>query len=85
MTHSDPDYLVRLDPGMTNLWEKRFINCRDEGFTGTRYVDGLAIDAARRFASYPVMVHTNAVIKKVSARSVLLEDGEILSADLCIW
>jgi NADH dehydrogenase len=48
-------------------------------------LDGLASDAAQRFASYPVTVHTNAVVKEVSARSVLLEDGEILSADLCIW
>ena len=48
-------------------------------------LDGLASDAAERLASYPVMVHTNAVVKEVSARSVLLEDGETLSADLCIW
>ena len=48
-------------------------------------LDGLASDAAQRLASYPVMVHTNAVVKEVSARSVLLEDGETLSADLCIW
>jgi NADH dehydrogenase len=31
------------------------------------------------------MVHTNAVVKEVTAQSVLLEDGETLSADLCIW
>jgi len=48
-------------------------------------LDGLAGDAAQRFASYPVVVHTNAAVKEVSARSVLLEDGETLSADLCIW
>ena len=48
-------------------------------------LDGLARDAAERFASYPVSVHTNAVVKAVSARSVLLESGEKLAADLCIW
>ena len=48
-------------------------------------LDGLARDAARRFAPYPVMVHTNAVINQVSARSVTLESGEKLTADLCIW
>ncbi len=48
-------------------------------------LDGLAADAARRFASFPVTVHTNAVVEAVTARSVLLEGGEKLSADLCIW
>ena len=48
-------------------------------------IDGLAIDAAQRFASYPVKVHTNATIREVSARSVTLESGEKLTADLCIW
>jgi NADH dehydrogenase len=48
-------------------------------------LDGLASDAAERFASYPVTVHTNAAVKEVSARSVLLESGEKLTADLCIW
>ena len=47
--------------------------------------DGLANDAAQRFAPYSVTVHTNAVIKQVGARSVLLEDGGKLTADLCIW
>ncbi len=47
--------------------------------------DGLARDAAQRFASCPVTVHTSAVVNEVSARSVLLEGGEKLTADLCIW
>ena len=48
-------------------------------------LDGLARDAAERFAAYPVTLHTNAMVKAVSARSVLLESGEKLTADLCIW
>ena len=48
-------------------------------------LDGLASDAAERFAPYPVTVHTNTAIKQVSARSVTLESGEKLTADLCIW
>lgn len=48
-------------------------------------LDGLASDAAERFAHYPVTVHTNATIKQVGARSVMLESGEKLTADLCIW
>ncbi len=48
-------------------------------------LDGLASDAAERFAPYPVTVHTNATIKQVGARSVMLESGEKLTADLCIW
>ena len=48
-------------------------------------LDGLASDAAERFAPYAVTVHTNAAIKEVSARSVMLESGEKLTADLCIW
>ena len=47
--------------------------------------DGLASDAAERFAPYAVTVHTNTSIKEVSARSLLLESGEKLTADLCIW
>ena len=50
-----------------------------------RQLDGLARDAAQRFADYPVTVHTNAVVKAVRARSVLLAGGETLTADLCIW
>ena len=48
-------------------------------------LDGLARDAARRFASCPVTVHTSAVVNEVTARSVLLKSGEKLTADLCIW
>jgi NADH dehydrogenase len=48
-------------------------------------LDGLASDAAQRFAPYPVTVHTNAVVKQVGTRSVMLESGEKLTADLCIW
>ena len=48
-------------------------------------LDGLARDAAQRFASCPVTVHTNAVVKEVSARHILLEGGDDLTADLCIW
>ena len=48
-------------------------------------LDGLASDAAQRFAPYPVTVHTNAAVQQVSARSVVLESGEKLTADLCIW
>jgi NADH dehydrogenase len=48
-------------------------------------LEGLASDAAQRFAPYPVTVHTNAAIAQVSARSVVLESGEKLTADLCIW
>ena len=48
-------------------------------------LDGLARDAAERFASHPVTVHTNAVVEEVTARSVLLEGGEKLTSDLCIW
>jgi NADH dehydrogenase len=48
-------------------------------------LDGLARDAAERFTPYAVTVHTNTSIKAVGARSVLLENGEKLTADLCIW
>jgi NADH dehydrogenase len=48
-------------------------------------LDGLAIDAVERFAPYPVTLHTNTTIKQVNARSVTLENGEKLTADLCIW
>jgi len=48
-------------------------------------LDGLASDAAERFTPFAVTVHTNTSIKKVSARSVVLESGEKLTADLCIW
>ena len=48
-------------------------------------LDGLASDAADRFAPYSVTVHASTTIKEVSARSVVLESGEKLAADLCIW
>jgi len=48
-------------------------------------VDGLASDAAQRFAAYPVTVHTNTSVQKVSERSVVLDTGEKLTSDLCIW
>jgi len=48
-------------------------------------LDGLASDAAERFAPYPVTLHTNTAVNQVSARSVTLESGEKLTADLCIW
>ena len=46
---------------------------------------GLADDALRRLAPYPVTVHTNASVAQVNARSVKLTSGEKLTADLCIW
>jgi len=48
-------------------------------------LDGLASDAQERFAPYPVTVHTNTAIEQVNARSVVLDNGEKLTADLCIW
>ena len=45
----------------------------------------LASDAALRFAPYRVTLHTGAVVREVGARSVMLESGEKLTADLCIW
>ena len=47
--------------------------------------EGLADDAVQRFAPYPVTLHTDAAVKQVSTRSVTLESGERLTADLCIW
>jgi NADH dehydrogenase len=47
--------------------------------------EALAIDAMRRFAPYPVTLHTDAAIQQVDARSVTLENGEKLTADVCIW
>jgi NADH dehydrogenase len=46
---------------------------------------GLAIDAARRVAPYKVTMHTNTGVTRVDARSVMLANGEKLSADLCVW
>jgi len=46
---------------------------------------GLATDAALRFAPYSVTVHTDATVTQVAARSVTLASGKKLTADLCIW
>ncbi len=46
---------------------------------------GLASDAALRFAPYPVTLHTDAAVTQVAARSVTLASGKKLTADLCIW
>jgi NADH dehydrogenase FAD-containing subunit len=48
-------------------------------------LDGLASDAQERFAPYPVTVHTNTAVEQVNAKSVVLENGKKLTADLCIW
>jgi len=45
----------------------------------------LADDAAQRFSPYPVTLHTDAVVTRVDARSVMLASGKKLVADLCIW
>ncbi len=47
--------------------------------------EGLADDAVQRFAPFPVTLHTDAAVSKVGARSVTLDSGEKLAADLCIW
>ena len=47
--------------------------------------EGLSSDATQRFAPFPVTLHTDAVVSHVNARSVMLESGEKLAADLCIW
>ncbi len=46
---------------------------------------GLATDAALRFAPYGIKLHTDAAIRRVDARSVTLGSGEKLTADLCVW
>lgn len=46
---------------------------------------GLAGDVAQRFAPYPVTLHTDVAVTQVGARSVMLDNGEKLTADLCIW
>lgn len=46
---------------------------------------GLADDAEQRFAAFPVTLHTDSAIARVNARSVVLESGVKLTADLCIW
>ncbi len=45
----------------------------------------LAADAVQRLEPYPVTLHTDAVVEHVTARSVTLDSGEKLTADLCIW
>lgn len=45
----------------------------------------LAGDAMQRFSPYPVTLHTDTSVSRVDARSVTLESGEKLTADLCIW
>ena len=47
--------------------------------------ESLANDAARRLATYPVTLHTDAAVARVDTRSVTLETGEKLTADLCVW
>ena len=47
--------------------------------------EGLAGDAALRFAPYSVTVHTDTTVTQVAARSVTLANGKKLTADLCIW
>ena len=56
--------------------EPRILEQQDESLAG---------DAQLRFAPYPVTLHTDAAVKRVDARSVTLETGEKLPADLCIW
>ena len=46
---------------------------------------GLASDAERRWAPYPVTLHAHSAVTQVDRRSVTLGNGERLSADLCIW
>ena len=46
---------------------------------------GLAADAEQRFAPFRVTLHTNKTVARADARSVVLDDGEKLTADLCIW
>jgi len=50
-----------------------------------RQPQGLASDALQRIAPYPVTLHTDAAIARVDARSVTLDSGKKLTADLCIW
>ncbi len=45
----------------------------------------VAADAAQRLEPYPVTLHTEATVESVAARSVVLDSGEKLTADLCIW
>ena len=56
--------------------EPRILEQQDESLAG---------DAQLRFAPYPVTLHTDAAVQRVTARSVTLESGEKITADLCIW
>ena len=47
--------------------------------------EGLAQDAVQRVAPYPVQLHTDTAVAKVNARSVILDSGQKLTSDLCIW
>lgn len=46
---------------------------------------GLASDAMQRLAPYRVTLHMDTAIARVDSRSVTLDDGDKLTADLCIW
>lgn len=56
--------------------EPRILEQQDESLAG---------DAQLRFAPYPVTLHTDAAVQSVTARSVVLESGDRITADLCIW
>ena len=45
----------------------------------------LADDAGLRLAPFRVTLHTDSAVTRVNARSVVLSNGEKLTADLCIW
>lgn len=47
--------------------------------------ENLASDAALRLAAHPVTLHTDTAVGRVDARSVTLDTGEKLTADLTIW
>jgi NADH dehydrogenase FAD-containing subunit len=45
----------------------------------------LTDDALRRLAPFRVTLHTDSAVTRVNARSVILRNGDKLTADLCIW
>ena len=45
----------------------------------------LADDAVQRLSPFRVTLHTGSTVTQVNARSVLLDNGKKLTADLCIW
>ncbi len=47
--------------------------------------DSLSRDAIRRCEAHDVQIHTSASIAGVAKRSVTLDSGAKLTADLCIW